>query len=244
MANSNNDIKNSTGMTPLMTNLGLGRGTSPPDISLDAPAEEHGRVETRRTHVTYHTTFRNDHHGPPTTGLGILMSSNSSSSATTLHHQHHGMIRQYTPEQHALIQKDAQDRERQARALAAAGMVVEQMTSNNGLHPPPTLGANSRQHQHSSVAANHISHDSHGGIEDQWTNLDHHHQDSSMDGENALTLDEMEMDFAKLFDPNEEVANMNTEGSGWPTTSSSAAAVQSDEKLYLPRDGGKVDGEI
>ena len=31
-----------------------------------------------------------------------------------------------------------------------------------------------------------------------------------------LTLEEMEMDFAKLFDPNVEWENMQTEGSGWP----------------------------
>ena len=35
-------------------------------------------------------------------------------------------------------------------------------------------------------------------------------------GETVLTLEEMEMDFAHLFDPNVEWENMQTEGSGWP----------------------------
>ena len=116
----NSNSANSTGMTPLLSNLAV--GASPPDMSLDGPATEQYGGESH-SHTTYSTSFRNDPHGPPTTGLGILMSANSSSGATTLHHQHHG-VRQYTPEQRAQMQKDAQDRDRQARALAAAGMAA------------------------------------------------------------------------------------------------------------------------
>jgi len=35
------------------------------------------------------------------------------------------------------------------------------------------------------------------------------------------TMEDMELDFAKLFDPLHEVHSMQTEGSGWPTSSSS-----------------------
>jgi len=241
MAGNGNATNSSTGMTPLLSNLAV--GASPPDMSLDGPAaDQYGGGESR-SH-TYTTSFRNDQHGPPTTGLGILMSANSSSGATTLHHQHHG-VRHYTPEQRAQMQKDAQDRERQARALAAAGMAAEQL-KGSGLHPPPTLGTNSHQQLHSSVAANHVSHDSHGGMkQEEWNNLDHQHQENIGNG---LTLEEMDVDFAKLFDPNEEVANMQTHGSGWPMSadtpaSSVAAAVQGDGK-YLANGGGNFDGEI
>ncbi len=231
----------STGMTPLLSNLAV--GASPPDMSLDGPAttEQYGG-ESRST---YTTSFRNDTHGPPTTGLGILMSANSSSAATTLHHAHYG-VRHYTPEQRAQMQKDAQDRERQAKALAAAGMAAEKMGS--GLHPPPTLGTTSQQHTHSSVAENHVSHDSHGGIkQEEWSNLDHQHQESIGIG-NGLTLEEMDVDFAKLFDPNEEVANMHTHGSGWPMSADaptllSDTAVQGNGQ-YVANGGGRLEGEI
>jgi len=241
MAGSNGtSTNNSTGMTPMLSNLAV--GASPPDMSLDGPATEQYGGESR-SH-TYTTSFRNDPHGPPTTGLGILMSANSSSGATTLHHQHHG-VRHYTPEQRAQMQKDAQDRERQARALAAAGMAAEKMGS--GLHPPPTLGTTSQQHAHSSLAENHVSHDSHGGIkQEEWSNLDHQHQESEIG--NEFTLEEMDVDFAKLFDPNEEVANMQTHGSGWPM--SADAPILSDTALpqgngnYLASGGGNLEGEI
>lgn len=235
MSGNNISSNSSTGMTPLLTNLSV--GASPPDMSLDGPA---AGVDSH-SHTTYSTSFRNDHHGPPTTGLSYLISANSSSGATTLHHQHHG-VRHYTPEQRVQMQKDAQDRERQARALAAAGMAVDQM-KGGGLQPPPTLGASSHQQQHSNVAANHVSHESHGALKEDWNNLDHQHQD---DIGNGLTMEEMDVDFAKLFDPNEEVANMQTHGSGWPMSAdapATSAAEQGDGK-YFAGGGGKLDGEI
>jgi len=36
-------------------------------------------------------------------------------------------------------------------------------------------------------------------------------------------IDDIEMDFAKLFDPAHEQASMQTEGSGWPRTISTTA---------------------
>ena len=38
---------------------------------------------------------------------------------------------------------------------------------------------------------------------------------------NDSAMEDMEMDFAKLFDPQYEMTRMKTEGSGWPTTSTS-----------------------
>ena len=38
---------------------------------------------------------------------------------------------------------------------------------------------------------------------------------------NDSAMEDMEMDFAKLFDPQYEMTRMQTEGSGWPTTSTS-----------------------
>ena len=233
---TNATASSSTGMTPLLSNLAV--GASPPDMSLDGPAAP----EQSQSQVTYTTSFRNDQHGgAPTTGLGYLISANSSSAATTtaLHHQHHGM-RQYTPEQRAQMQKDAQDRDRQARALAAAGMAAEQM-KGSGLHPPPTLGSTSYQQQHSSMAAHHVPIDTHSGLrQDEWINLDQQHHDN-----NGLTMEEMDVDFAKLFDPNEEVANMHTHGSGWPMSADAptTSILMSDNK-YLTGSGGKLEGEI
>jgi hypothetical protein len=46
----------------------------------------------------------------------------------------------------------------------------------------------------------------------------------------AMHLDDMDMDFASLFDPANEAASMETEGSGWPNVGKSAASTSSDPK--------------
>jgi hypothetical protein len=123
------------------------------------------------------------------------------------------------------MQQDAQDRERQARALAAAGMAAERMSQNNpshypsrGLAPPPSLGHPSSNNL---TNANHISDNNESGHHDDpllaWNNLEN---------ERGPTLEEMEMDFAKLFDPAMEWQNMQTEGSGWPTLSGGDAVAE------------------
>jgi hypothetical protein len=38
-----------------------------------------------------------------------------------------------------------------------------------------------------------------------------------------MHLDDMDMDFARLFDPAQEAENMQTEGSGWPTAATSSS---------------------
>lgn len=210
----------------------------PPDMSLDAPAVDQSHQSTFQTQ--YHTSFRNE---APQTGHSLLVSSHAPApdhSARTLYHLYHSTDN-YTPEQRSLMQQDAQDRERQARALAAAGAAVDQMVSNSpsvlGLQPPPSLLGNPTV----SVAANHISSApiiNNNGSEDpnmNWNNLD------SMQGENeqGLTLEEMEMDFAKLFDPDLEMEHMHTEGSGWPLASDAGRHTSIAEAHVQSEDEGK-----
>lgn len=221
---------NVTGMTPLLTNLNVSGGSgSPPTILLDGPAKRNPPLTTS---TTYHTSFRSGHEGgSPPTGLGILMSSNgggaNGGTTHTLHHQHHSQGL-YTAEQRRLMQQDANDRDRQARALAAAGLSVEKISSANvnsaaGLHPPPVLGNPiSGQAVHPVSSAIHVTSLNPGPNCDplSWSNIE---MNSNAVGdltyeqpEQVLTLEDMEMDFAHLFDPNVEWENMQTEGSGWP----------------------------
>jgi hypothetical protein len=234
-------------MTPYMSGMSVSGGVgSPPAMSLDGPApEQHTTSQTQ-----YHASFRSSQDGPQT-GLGILMSAQiapakpaPTSSAPTLFHQQH-TASAYTPEQRSMMQQDAQDRERQARALAAAGMAAERMSqtqpnaqyhppASQGLMPPPSLGhptSSSNNNLAAAASSNHISDPTNNGnganhVEDpllSWNNLD-----SNNDGRGP-TLEEMEMDFANLFDPAMEWQNMNTEGSGWPSLSNSEAAPESAE---------------
>ena len=227
-------LNGSTGMTPYMSGMTMSGGAgSPPTISLDGLAP----AQPTTTQTNYHASFRSSNDGPQT-GLGILMSSHAAPSpavasvavAPTLYHQHH-TANTYTPEQRSMMQQDAQDRERQARALAAAGMAAERMSQSSqpstsqGLMPPPSLGHPSSSSISSLAAAapaNHISdpanYNTHTAqMEDPlltW-NLD---GGQDPDGRGP-TLEEMEMDFAKLFDPAMEWQHMHQEGSGWPIMS-------------------------
>lgn len=227
----------STGMTPLLSNLNVrGGGGSPPTISLDSPANKPLTGAT----MTYHTSFRSNQvgGGPPPTGLGVLLSSNSGIIANNgthaLHHHRHdssGGSSYNTDQQRMLIQQDALDRDRQARALAAAGMVAEKIGTADAhataLRPPPALGnpasspstGNLRSHFGSAtnLSSNQtLPNDPYMS----WANLDVNAAEGgnllNEQGETALTLEEMEMDFAYLFDPTVEWENMQTEGSGWP----------------------------
>jgi hypothetical protein len=144
----------------------------------------------------------------PQTGLGILMN-NKQQDQFANHSSLSYSMANMTPEQQKVVRDDLADRERQASALAAAGMVAESVsrTQNGaiageafpaqGLHAPPMLGS----------AVPPPSADPGAGIDSiNWNLMDL-----------GPALDDMEMDFAKLFDPAHEEANMQTEGSGWPT---------------------------
>ena len=117
-----------------------------------------------------------------------------------------------TPEQRLLVQEDLADRERQASSLAAAGMVAESVSlarpvsgpigpnSNNqpqGLQAPPALGM--------------VPPPANTGV-------------TEMDGINwnlldlgNTNLDDLDMDFATLFDPANEAASvsMQAQGGNW-----------------------------
>lgn len=134
--------------------------------------------------------------GVPQTGLGILMNGNAFSKPAPVS-QHARM--HMSPEQ----QQDLADRERQAKSLAAAGMVAE--TVGRGNHPGALYGPPSLASSGSAPAAATGFY----GI-----------MDSNNWGmpEIDASLEDMEMDFANLFDPAHEMESMQTEGSGWPGT--------------------------
>mmetsp|Transcript_8901 Transcript_8901/g.13163 ORF Transcript_8901/g.13163 Transcript_8901/m.13163 type:complete len:758 (-) Transcript_8901:617-2890(-) len=181
----------------------------------------------------------------PQTGLGILMNRSNLNSGTHAMQQVAAPAAQpqpnplarpstvLTPEQKLVMQQDMMERERQASALAAAGMVAEQVSRSRGcsideqnlraqqqqqqmnghvqappggLMAPPALG-NPADSGHISPSAQHANTDSSYGFMD-------------LNG-GITTMEDMELDFAKLFDPLHEVHSMQTEGSGWPTSSSS-----------------------
>ena len=84
---------------------------------------------------------------------------------------------------------DAADRERQAQALAAAGMQAEQINVG-GLQPPPVLGNPGAVPPSSGGAAG----------PGAWNNLD----GGGVGGGGIMEADEMELDFAAMFDPAQE----------------------------------------
>lgn len=97
-----------------------------------------------------------------------------------------------------------EERERQASALAAAGMVAETVSLEgcSGVAAPPEL-------QSSAPAVS-----THSDVDNiNWGAMD----------ASGLQIDDMDLDFATLFDPNTEEANMHTEGSGWPVSGSATA---------------------
>ena len=229
----NSHSAGSTGMTPYMQGMSVAGGAnSPPAMSLDGPAP----AQQMNTQTQYHASFRSSQDAPQT-GLGILMSAQiapSKSAAPTLYHQQH-TASTYTPEQRSMMQQDAQDRERQARALAEAGMAAERMgnthtnthyhpPTSQGLQPPPSLGYPTAS-SNNLTSANHVSDPTNSNsypahAEDpllQWT------LDATSEGREP-TLSEMELDFARMFDPAMEFQNMHTEGSGWPIITSDGNA--------------------
>jgi hypothetical protein len=107
-----------------------------------------------------------------------------------------------TLEQQQMAQADLADRESQASALAAAGMVAEtvgynQHVSNGGMAAPPNgLGLHAPPMLGSVVQP--ATPEPNGTIDGiNWSMMDV-----------GMALDDMEMDFANLFDPAHEEANM------------------------------------
>lgn len=100
------------------------------------------------------------------------------------------------------------DQEQQASSLAAAGMVAESVRlaqPNAALQPPPQLATSGPAHPPASLKE----------IDSiNWNMMD----------TGAHNLDDMDLDFAQLFDPVNELANMHAEGNGWPASPPAATA--------------------
>lgn len=148
----------------------------------------------------------------PQTGLSVLMNGGVQSSQTPVSTAMAMSSADAAPSgaRQAHIQ-ELIDRDRQASALAAAGMVAESVSLSGkgqlsqGLQAPPPLvaGAAGAAPLAPSTELDSIN----------WNLMDI----------GAMHLDDMDLDFAQLFDPANEIANMETEGSGWPSTSASGS---------------------
>jgi hypothetical protein len=145
----------------------------------------------------------------PQTGLGILMNDSKMGSAQVPANVHSTMTGM-TPEQRMLVQEDLADRERQASSLAAAGMVAESVSltrpvngiigpaPNNqpqGLQAPPALGMAAPPANTGTTEMDGIN----------WNMLDL----------GNANLDDLDMDFATLFDPANEAASVSMQTQGW-----------------------------
>jgi hypothetical protein len=142
---------------------------------------------------------------PPQTGLGLLMTvKNGSAPPHTLH-----PMSAISPAQQLLVQEDLADRERQASSLAAAGMVAESVSHTRpvsgafvqgnkkppqGLQAPPVLGMVHPPASNGNVEMDAIN----------WNLLDF----------GNTNLDDLDMDFATLFDPANEAANVSIQAQG------------------------------
>ena len=180
----------------------------------------------------------------PCTGLSVLMNSSNYASSNSLSGNKNNVLNKNNAQQiskHDHIQQDLADRERQASALAAAGMVAEKVSrsrSNSVASFSSSVNTSQRSLSHqdttkqlsftirgnSTVAeektpltpnplakTHETTVSNSNGCEMLWNGMG----DMKMDG----AVDDMELDFAKMFDPQTEVDAMNTEGSGWPSMS-------------------------
>ena len=138
----------------------------------------------------------------PRTGLSMLMNGggqmmNPSTPSAASFASLSGMSNDF-------ISPYQEERERQASALAAAGMVAESVTLSGGragLAAPPQLPSAAPASTGEMDTVN-------------WGSID----------AAGILIDDMDLDFATLFDPSIEEANMQTEGSGWPVSSNNGGA--------------------
>jgi len=223
--------------------LGSSDANASPNLGLVYPIQNNCESATTYSFSTSSSRIGNS---SPRTGLSVLMNSTNygimnpttkttSNNTRILHHNHS-------------TQQDLADRERQASALAAAGMVAEEVSrsrSNSIAGYSPTSNTSQQtnfpQSTINGAVKNGISFTIHGNntVTEEKPSmipnpLQQHNQDvpSNHSGTEMLFngigdlnldagLDDMEMDFAKMFDPQMEMDAMNTEGSGWPAMSTS-----------------------
>lgn len=195
----------------------------PGALSQSAPTVLTSSMIGRSAHVASATEERQAHFrsgspshlngSVPQTGLSVLMNGGVKTSQSVPAFSSVSNI-------NSRYQEELVDRERQASALAAAGMVAESVSltqpSNDqlrasgghisqGLQAPPQLATGAAPLPPASGT----------------TELDSINW-NLMDNIGSSHLDDIDLDFATLFDPLQEAANMNTEGSGWPTKSNVA----------------------
>ncbi|GKY94235.1 hypothetical protein MPSEU_000389300 [Mayamaea pseudoterrestris] len=149
------------------------------------------------------------------TGLSVLMNGPAHAGGKP-----QSLIRSMAPMECTNADVDLDDRDSQARSLAAAGMVAERarLSQPAALQPPPMLAP--YQNFHRTPTSNAV-------VESfNWNNAD---LNGSADGTSGgvvgsdnntqQALDEMDLDFATLFDPAMELANMQLgELNGWPSS--------------------------
>lgn len=157
-------------------------------------------VPQAQTQEAHHADFRLAPVAPfcatttPQTGLGILMRhKNDGSSQPTSAGVSGYSLADMTPEQRQMVQDDLTDRECQASALGAAGMVVETVRQPQPHSVSPMLVSLAPPTPDPTTM-------------DDWSLHE------------VGCMDDAEMDFAHLFDQANEEVSMQTEGSGWPAT--------------------------
>ena len=195
-----------------------------------AHSQQQGSVEQRQAHFrTMSPSHSLSQVALPQTGLGILMNGgvnhpqpqahrpqgpplapvlshnipNTQGVASTITAS--STFQSLTPEQQSRIQDDLADRERQASALAAAGMVADRVSLTRPAiqppvgqvlqAPPPLVGIAPPSPGHPGLAMEGIN----------WNMVDL----------GTAVVDDMDMDFATLFDPEQEQAHMQAVSSGW-----------------------------
>jgi len=225
-----------------ITTPGMSPQDSPASLALDSPAgqqptmlslssvQPQGEGEQRQAH------FRNispshpqSANTQPQTGLGILMNKSASvGTAQALVVTSQTYAAHLTPEHQARLQADLADREQQASALAAAGMVADSVDYNTrpattvgqGLRAPPALvgmpvpirGPSSTVPQLSISDASNVptrpqssnNNANFGGVP-QVESINWNLDVDSAGPMLSSGLDDIDMDFATLFDSEEQV---------------------------------------
>lgn len=197
--------------------------SSAPQILLQPSVMSSAQGEQRAAHFrSMSPSHPQSQSAIPQTGLGILMngSSNPPTSTTvpTLLAPNPTSAYQYTtltPDQQARVQEDLADRERQASALAAAGMVAESINYTKPSvigqvlqAPPPLVG---------------MPPPSHPPVEDGQIVME------GINWNDLGGVDDIDMDFAAMFDPEQEQAFMQETSFQLDSSSNSASAMKTEE---------------
>jgi hypothetical protein len=158
----------------------------------------------------------------PQTGLSVLMSGRNlhppqqvqSTTALTAFGTMTGSAKDETRSQ-----DDMFDRDRQASALAAAGMVADSISLSRTTSGPDRVHSSTSLASHGLEAPPQLAGHVPPPVPSSSSELDNVNWNLMDLGQ--MHLDDMDMDFARLFDPAQEAENMQTEGSGWPSAATS-----------------------